>query len=486
MNPGWYADPFRAEHIRYWDGESWVGSSVPMPSAPPAPSGMKYELPPPTELSAEASIEETSEIPSQGPIVEPTSVEEPATTQPEAPRLEAEATVIQPNVIADLGLPATDHVARVSRTPSGGSPARPTRSSSKLWFFAVGALVALSAILIATTQMKQAATTPNGIIEASAAEAVVTSTIHRSMLANPSNKLFGPPADWFIADRPYMTLTVYHSVADLNVDKPSIEQLEDAVYVGYCANVGLVSEEKAQFDQALQAIVTNFNCTPTSFVNSPGPKPPASPEVNASNAPNPMPTVSESTSQLQPSSVAVPWVGLGSSGSTTIHFDLTDCEHCHIEYGNARHQDAVELPYKWTNNAHTNLSLPTNETAGLYFTISSDDKTKCPYGCAFEDQATAAVVLGYDDIETGSSVTSSTALHMKTRNICFAGTDATQMTIHVHARLVPGVSAVSETGRTYNVAAWASPTIATLASHKWPLVHGVAVGGQDNLAVESC
>ena len=57
--PGWYRDPAEPTTQRYWDGEGWVGDSLPIDATPPAgpivtPVSVAIDTPPPSILMPEA------------------------------------------------------------------------------------------------------------------------------------------------------------------------------------------------------------------------------------------------------------------------------------------------------------------------------------------------------------------------------------------------------------------------------------------------
>src|SRR5687768_14832247 len=52
-SPGWYRDPAEPTTQRYWDGEGWLGASLPVEATPP--EGPLPLPPPPPEAPAPAS-----------------------------------------------------------------------------------------------------------------------------------------------------------------------------------------------------------------------------------------------------------------------------------------------------------------------------------------------------------------------------------------------------------------------------------------------
>ncbi|MFC8849449.1 MULTISPECIES: RDD family protein [unclassified Micromonospora] len=71
VQPGWYVDPADPDTRRYWDGEGWIGTPIPVDATPP-------EGPPPVESPPPASPAPTPVSPGPGGSATPTAAPGPA------------------------------------------------------------------------------------------------------------------------------------------------------------------------------------------------------------------------------------------------------------------------------------------------------------------------------------------------------------------------------------------------------------------------
>lgn len=158
------------------------------------------------------------------------------------------------------------------------------------------------------------------------------------------------------------------------------------------------------------------------------------------------------------------------AGTTTITFKVTGCEGCVLQGATtpAGSDGIYNGPKAKVRNGVATMTVPTEQTAGMYFTVDAPWKV--------EINAQPLLVFQYEGAAQGSRVTKAEARASKRASACWAGTTTEAATIRVTVRRVwqeafdPG--GPNAGGRTQVPMAWVVPTRTALPPF-WKTFDGV-------------
>ena len=156
--------------------------------------------------------------------------------------------------------------------------------------------------------------------------------------------------------------------------------------------------------------------------------------------------------------------------STTITFRVTGCEGCVLQAATtpAGSDDIYNGPKAKVRNGVATMTVPTEQTAGMYFSVNASWKV--------EINAQPLLVFQYEGAEQGDRVTKAEGRAATRASACWAGTTSDTATIRVTVRRVwqeafdPG--GPNDGGRTQVPMAWVVPTRTALPPF-WKTVDGV-------------
>lgn len=142
--------------------------------------------------------------------------------------------------------------------------------------------------------------------------------------------------------------------------------------------------------------------------------------------------------------------------TTTITLKVTGCEGCVFQAAAtpAGSDDIYNGPKAKVRNGVATMTVPTEQTAGMYFLVDAPWKVQI--------NAQPLLVFQYQGAEPGERVTKAQGRAAKRASACWAGTTADAATIRVTVRRVwqeafdPG--GPNEGGRTQVPMAWVVPT----------------------------
>lgn len=158
------------------------------------------------------------------------------------------------------------------------------------------------------------------------------------------------------------------------------------------------------------------------------------------------------------------------TGTTTITFKVTGCEGCVLQAATtpAGSDDIYNGPKAKVRNGVATMTVPTEQTAGMYFALDA--------AWTVAINAQPLVVFQYEGAAQGSRVTKAEAKATKRASACWSGTTADAATIRITVRRVwqeafdPG--GPLEGKKTQVPMAWVTPTRTALPPF-WPTVDGV-------------
>lgn len=156
--------------------------------------------------------------------------------------------------------------------------------------------------------------------------------------------------------------------------------------------------------------------------------------------------------------------------TTTITFRVTGCEGCVLQAATtpAGSDDIYNGPKAKVRNGVATMTVPTEQTAGMYFSVDAPWKV--------EINAQPLLVFQYQGVREGARMTKAQGRAAKRASACWAGTTANAATIRVTVRRVwqeafdPG--GPNDGGRTQVPMAWVVPTQAALPPF-WKTFDGI-------------
>lgn len=156
--------------------------------------------------------------------------------------------------------------------------------------------------------------------------------------------------------------------------------------------------------------------------------------------------------------------------TTTITFRVTGCEGCVLQGATtpAGSDDIYNGPKARVRNGIATMTVPTEQTTGMYFSVDAPWKVQI--------NAQPLLVFQYEGAEPGTRVTKAQGRAAKRASACWAGTTADSASIRVTVRRVwqaafdPG--GPNEGGRTQVPMAWVVPTPTALPPF-WKTIDGV-------------
>jgi hypothetical protein len=156
--------------------------------------------------------------------------------------------------------------------------------------------------------------------------------------------------------------------------------------------------------------------------------------------------------------------------TTTITFRVTGCEGCVLQAATtpSGSDDIYNGPKAKVRNGVATMTVPTEQTAGMYFSVDASWPVQI--------NAQPLLVFQYEGAGQGTRVTKAQGRASKRASACWAGTTAGSATIRVTVRRVwqeafdPG--GPNEGGRTQVPMAWVVPTRSALPPF-WRTFDGV-------------